>query len=170
MPLEKIGHLNAGMKHEVLDVVTNGQGVFVCVRANNEDEIKHTQYWMALAKGDPGPAGSKLDISDDGYWIKDGVKTNHKAQGPQGSAATTQAITSGQDLNSLTTNGPYYADHVATTHSPFNDSSRLSYMLTVSAYRQSVVQEAFDLSTASKWVRTNNGSQWTAWRELTQWN
>lgn len=185
--LDKLGNIEFH-NHNVLDVVTNGNGQFLVVRANDNEPVTDTQYYMALARGRDGRDGrdgkdgkdgkdgvagamQSIDISDDGYWIIGGQKTNHKVPEPKSPDTSTTEISSGQDLNGLTANGRYFGDRINVRDSPFNDSSGVAFMLTVTAFdNRQVLQELVDLSTASKWIRSSDGSIWTSWRSVTQWN
>lgn len=185
--LDKLGNIEFH-NHNVLDVVTNGNGQFLVVRANDNEPVTDTQYYMALARGRDGRDGrdgkdgkdgkdgvagavQSVDISDDGYWIIGGQKTNHKVPEPKSPDTSTTEISSGQDLNGLVTNGRYFGNHINVRDSPFNDSSGVAFMLTVTAFdNRQVLQELVDLSTASKWIRSSDGSIWTSWRSVTQWN
>lgn len=174
-----LGTFKLSNDYHTLDVVSNGMGQFLCVRANDEADITHTQYWMAIAQGKPGRDGKdgidgkspSIEISEDGTWVINGRKTTHNARGPAGSMGITSDLTASQDLNSLKTNGFYYGDKVATTNSPFDDSSKVGFTLQVIASTSgSAVQQVVDVATADSWVRSYDGSKWTDWRGITQWN
>lgn len=185
--LDKLGNIEFH-NHNVLDVVTNGNGQFLVVRANDNEPVTDTEYYMVLARGHDGKDGrdgkdgkdgkdgvagamQSIDISDDGYWIIGGQKTNHKVPEPKSPDTSTTELSSGQDLNSVVTNGRYFGNRINVRDSPFNDSSGVVFILTVTAFdNRQVLQELVDLSTASKWIRTSDGSIWTSWRSVTQWN
>lgn len=185
--INKIGNIEFH-NHNVLDVVTNGNGQFLVVRANNNEPITDTEYYMALAKGRDGKDGRDgrdgkdgkdgvagavptIEISSDGYWIVNGQKTSNKIPEPKVPKLDTTVISSNQDLNDLRENGSYFGDYLKVVNSPFSDSSTHTFILTVKAYDGSqTVQEIVDLTSADKWIRTYNGSSWTSWRAITQWD
>lgn len=168
-----------GDRADELDVITNGKGQFLCVRANSDEDINDTAYWMVISQGKPGRDGKdgvdgksvSLEVSDDGKWIINGHKTEQIARGPAGSMGVTSDITASQDLNSLRTNGFYYADHVTVHNSPFEDSSKVGFFLQVIASNGgNALQQLTDMASASVWIRTFDSKKWTDWRMITQWN
>lgn len=185
--LDKLGNIEFH-NHNTLDVVTNGKGQFLVVRANDNEPVDNVEYYMALARGKDGRDGrdgkdgkdgkdgiagavQSIDISDDGYWIIGGQKTDHKVPEPKAGGFTTTQILADQDLNDLVKNGAYFGNYVTVSNTPFSDGSKTIFMLNVTAFNdEQVVQEIVDLTSASKWIRTSNGSSWTSWRAITQWD
>lgn len=168
-----------GDRADELDVVTNGKGQFLCVRANSGEDVNNVAYWMALAQGPAGHDGKdgvdgksvSLEVSADGKWIINGHKTEQIARGPAGSMGTTSDITASQDLNSLVTNGFYFADTIETVNSPFDDTAKESFFLQVMASNGGkTMQQLTEISNASVWIRTYDGTKWSEWRMITQWN
>lgn len=127
------GEFQLNTNYHVLDIVSNGNRSYVCVRANDGEDVTDQEYWMLLAQGpqgiqgpkgdtgatgDRGPTGPqgiqgpKGDTGQTGPRGEQGIqgpKGPQGIQGPKGdpsSIATSNLSTA--DLNNVKSNGYYY--------------------------------------------------------------
>ena len=167
MSLKTIGNISFH-NHNVLDVVTNGMGHFLCVRANDNEDVHDTQYWMVIAKGQDGRDGTNADvsISDNGTWVINGKDTGKKIPIP---SFATQTFSDGTDLNTLITNGSYYGNLSNVKNGPADKSG--GFILRIAGTRGDGMQELVQTLDATTWVRSwHDSGTWADWRQVTQWN
>lgn len=165
--LQNLGNISFH-NHNVLDVVTNGMGHFLCVRANDNEDVHDTQYWMVIAKGRDGRDGTNADvsISDHDTWVINGKDTGKAIPIP---SFATKTISDNTDLNTLTTNGAYYGNLGNAKNGPSEQSG--SFILRVAGTKWDGMQELVKTPDATTWVRSwHDSGTWTDWRQITQWN
>ena len=138
------GEFQLNTDYHVLDIVSNGDRDYLCVRANDGEDVTDQEYWMLLAQGPQGPKGDP------------------------GSIATTNLSTA--DLNNVKSNGYYYTNGQTLTHSPVSGSVYADMIVISSASGTNGTQILHDTVTGDLYIRSwNNGSTWTAWRQTTLW-
>lgn len=172
MSLQTIGNISFH-NHNVLDVVTNGQGQFLCVRANDNEDVNDTQYYMVLARGRDGKDGkdgkdgtsADLSISDHNTWVINGKDTGKAIPIP---SFATKAISDGTDLNELKTNGSYYGSFPQVTNAPNGNAG--DFLLQIAGTSTGGMQQATSIDDGTSWIRTWKSGTWTDWRQITQWN
>lgn len=164
--LQNLGNISFH-NHNVLDVVTNGMGHFLCVRANDNEDVHDTQYWMVIAKGKDGKDGTNADvsISDNSTWVINGRDTGKSIPIP---SFATKAISDGTDLNELKTNGSYYGSFPQVTNAPNGNAG--DFLLQIAGTTTGGMQQATSIDDGTSWIRTWKSGTWTDWRQITQWN
>lgn len=169
-PINYRGEYNENETYHVLDVVYAGPNNVICVRANRGEDLNNPQYWAVIAKGEKAEAPAISINPANKHWIINGKDTGETAQGETGSDSYTNSIVSGQDLNSLDTNGTYAGILTKVSNSPWSDPSSMSFILEVKAFGNHVLQRATDLDSNEQWERTRSYSGWTDWRQTTKWS
>lgn len=170
--LQTIGNISFH-NHNVLDVVTNGSGQFLCVRANDNEDVHDTQYWMVIAKGRDGKDGkdgkdgtdADVSISDKGTWIINGKDTGKSVPIP---SFQTKTLSDGTDLNDVKANGSYYGSMDQAANAPSKDAG--GFIMQVAGTTDNGMQQVTKVDDGSTWIRTWKSGTWTDWRQATQWN
>ena len=139
------GEFQLNTDYHVLDIVSNGDRSYVCVRANDGEDVTDQEYWMLLAQG---PQGSK---------------------GDPGSIATTNLSTA--DLNNVKSNGYYYTNGQTLTNSPLSGSTYANMIVVASTTGSNGTQFLHDTYNNEFYARSwlSDGT-WTAWRRTTYWS
>lgn len=139
------GEFQLNTDYHVLDIVSNGDRSYVCVRANDGEDVTDQEYWMLLAQGPQGPKGDP------------------------GSIATTNLSTA--DLNNVKSNGYYYTNGQTLTHSPAPNSAYANIIVVASPTGTNGTQFLHDTDNNELYIRSwlSDGT-WTAWRRTTYWS
>lgn len=139
------GEFQLNTDYHVLDIVSNGDRSYVCVRANDGEDVTDQEYWMLLAQGPQGPKGDP------------------------GSIATTNLSTA--DLNNVKSNGYYYTNGQTLTNSPLSGSTYANMIVVASTTGTNGTQFLHDTYNNEFYVRSwlSDGT-WTAWRRTTYWS
>lgn len=139
------GEFQLNTDYHVLDIVSNGDRSYVCVRANDGEDVTDQEYWMLLAQGPQGPKGDP------------------------GSIATTNLSTA--DLNNVKSNGYYYTNGQTLTNSPLSGSTYANMIVVASTTGSNGTQFLHDTYNNEFYVRSwlSDGT-WTAWRQTTYWS
>lgn len=140
------GEFQLNTDYHVLDIVSNGNRSYVCVRANDGEDVTDQEYWMLLAQGPQGPKGDP------------------------GSIATTNLSTA--DLNNVKSNGYYYTNGQTLTNSPLSGLTYANMIVVTSTTGNNGTQLLHDTNNNEFYVRSwwNSGKSWTAWRQTTFWS
>ncbi len=189
------GEFQLNTDYHVLDIVSNGDRSYVCVRANDGEDVTDQEYWMLLAQGpqgiqgpkgdtgatgDRGPTGPqgiqgpKGDTGQTGPRGEQGIqgpKGPQGIQGPKGdpgSIATSNLSTA--DLNNVKSNGYYYTNGQTLTHSPLSGQTYANMIVVASTTGTNGTQFLHDTHNNELYVRSwlSDGT-WTAWRQTTLW-
>lgn len=139
------GEFQLNTDYHVLDIVSNGDRDYLCVRANDGEDVTDQEYWMLLAQGPQGPKGDP------------------------GSVATTNLSTA--DLNNVKSNGYYYTNGQTLTNSPLSGSTYANMIVVASTTGTNGTQFLHDTYNNEFYVRSwlSDGT-WTAWRRTTYWS
>lgn len=139
------GEFQLNTDYHVLDIVSNGDRSYVCVRANDGEDVTDQEYWMLLAQGPQGPKGDP------------------------GSIATTNLSTA--DLNNVKSNGYYYTNGQTLTNSPLSGSTYANIIVVASTTGSNGTQFLHDTYNNEFYARSwlSDGT-WTAWRRTTYWS
>lgn len=139
------GEFQLNTDYHVLDIVSNGDRDYLCVRANDGEDVTDQEYWMLLAQGPQGPKGDP------------------------GSIATTNLSTA--DLNNVKSNGYYYTNGQTLTNSPLSGSTYANIIVVASTTGSNGTQFLHDTYNNEFYVRSwlSDGT-WTAWRQTTYWS
>lgn len=138
------GEFQLNTDYHVLDIVSNGNRDYLCVRANDGEDVTDQEYWMLLAQGPQGPKGDP------------------------GSAATTNLSTA--DLNNVKSNGYYYTNGQTLTNSPLSGSTYANMIVVASTTGSNGTQFLHDTYNNEFYVRSwQSDGTWTAWRRTTYW-
>lgn len=139
------GEFQLNTDYHVLDIVSNGDRSYVCVRANDGENVTDQEYWMLLAQGPQGPKGDP------------------------GSIATTNLSTA--DLNNVKSNGYYYTNGQTLTNSPLSGATYANMIVVASTTGSNGTQFLHDTHNNEFYVRSwlSDGT-WTAWRQTTYWS
>jgi hypothetical protein len=138
------GEFQLNTDYHVLDIVSNGDRDYLCVRANDGEDVTDQEYWMLLAQGPQGPKGDP------------------------GSIATTNLSTA--DLNNVKSNGYYYANGQTLTNSPLSGSTYANMIVVASTTGSNGTQFLHDTHNNEFYVRSwQSDGTWTAWRRTTYW-
>ena len=139
------GEFQLNTDYHVLDIVSNGDRDYLCVRANDGEDVTDQEYWMLLAQG---PQGPKCD---------------------PGSIATTNLSTA--DLNNVKSNGYYYTNGQTLTNSPLSGATYANMIVVASTTGSNGTQFLHDTYNNEFYVRSwlSDGT-WTAWRRATYWS
>ena len=139
------GEFQLNTDYHVLDIVSNGDRSYVCVRANDGEDVTDQEYWMLLAQGPQGPKGDP------------------------GSIATTNLSTA--DLNNVKSNGYYYTNGQTLTNSPLSGATYANMIVVASTTGSNGTQFLHDTHNNEFYVRSwlSDGT-WTAWRRATYWS
>lgn len=138
------GEFQLNADYHVLDIVSNGDRSYVCVRANDGEDVTDQEYWMLLAQGPQGPKGDP------------------------GSIATTNLSTT--DLNDLKSNGYYYTNGQTLTHSPAPNSAYANIIVVASPTGTNGTQFLHDTDNNELYIRSwRSDGTWTDWRQTTLW-
>lgn len=139
------GEFQLNTDYHVLDIVSNGDRDYLCVRANDGEDVTDQEYWMLLAQGPQGPKGDP------------------------GSIATTNLSTA--DLNNVKSNGYYYTNGQTLTNSPLSGSTYANIIVVASTTGTNGTQFLHDTYNNEFYVRSwlSDGT-WTAWRRTTYWS
>ena len=78
------GEFQLNTNYHVLDIVSNGNRSYVCVRANDGEDVTDQEYWMLLAQGPQGIQGPKGDKGDTGQTGPRGEQGVQGIHGPKG--------------------------------------------------------------------------------------
>ena len=138
------GEFQLNTDYHVLDIVSNGDRDYLCVRANDGEDVTDQEYWMLLAQGPQGPKGDP------------------------GSIATTNLSTA--DLNNVKSNGYYYTNGQTLTNSPLSGATYANMIVVASTTGSNGTQFLHDTHNNEFYVRSwlSDGT-WTAWRQTTLW-
>lgn len=138
------GEFQLNTDYHVLDIVSNGDRDYLCVRANDGEDVTDQEYWMLLAQGPQGPKGDP------------------------GSVATTNLSTA--DLNNVKSNGYYYTNGQTLTNSPLSGSTYANMIVVASTTGSNGTQFLHDTHNNEFYVRSwQSDGTWTAWRRTTYW-
>lgn len=139
------GEFQLNTDYHVLDIVSNGDRDYLCVRANDGEDVTDQEYWMLLAQGPQGPKGDP------------------------GSIATTNLSTA--DLNNVKSNGYYYTNGQTLTNSPLSGATYANMIVVASTTGSNGTQFLHDTHNNEFYVRSwlSDGT-WTAWRRTTYWS
>lgn len=139
------GEFQLNTNYHVLDIVSNGDRDYLCVRANDGEDVTDQEYWMLLAQGPQGPKGDP------------------------GSIATTNLSTA--DLNNVKSNGYYYTNGQTLTNSPLSGATYANMIVVASTTGSNGTQFLHDTHNNEFYVRSwlSDGT-WTAWRRATYWS
>lgn len=138
------GEFQLNTDYHVLDIVSNGDRSYVCVRANDGEDVTDQEYWMLLAQGEQGPKGDS------------------------GSIATNSLNTA--DLNDLKSNGYYYTNGQTLAHSPAPNSAYANIIVVASPTGANGTQFLHDTDNNELYIRSwRSDGTWTAWRQTTLW-
>lgn len=139
------GEFQLNTDYHVLDIVSNGDRDYLCVRANDGEDVTDQEYWMLLAQGPQGPKGDP------------------------GSIATTNLSTA--DLNNVKSNGYYYTNGQTLTNSPLSGATCANMIVVASTTGSNGTQFLHDTHNNEFYVRSwlSDGT-WTAWRRATYWS
>ena len=139
------GEFQLNTDYHVLDIVSNGGRDYLCVRANDGEDVTDQEYWMLRAQGPQGPKGDP------------------------GSIATTNLSTA--DLNNVKSNGYYYTNGQTLTNSPLSGSTYANMIVVASTTGTNGTQFLHDTYNNEFYVRSwlSDGT-WTAWRRTTYWS
>lgn len=141
------GEFQLNTDYHVLDIVSNGDRSYVCVRANDGEDVTDQEYWMLLAQGPQGIQGPK---------------------GDPGSTATSNLSTA--DLNNVKSNGYYYTNGLTLMNSPVSSSAYAIMIVIASSEGYNGTQILHDTNANELYIRSwNNQNTWTAWRQTTLW-
>ena len=78
------GEFQLNTNYHVLDIVSNGNRSYVCVRANDGEDVTDQEYWMLLAQGPQGAQGPKGDTGATGPQGETGPRGATGPAGPTG--------------------------------------------------------------------------------------
>lgn len=190
------GEFQLNTNYHVLDIVSNGDRSYVCVRANDGEDVTDQEYWMLLAqgpqgiqgpkgdKGDTGqtgprgpqgiqgiqgPKGDKGDTGQTGPRGEQGVRGIQGPKGDPGSIATSNLSTA--DLNNVKSNGYYYTNGQTLTHSPVSSPAYAIMIVIASSEGYNGTQILHETNANELYIRSwNNQNTWTAWRRTTYWS
>ena len=139
------GEFQLNTDYHVLDIVSNGDRDYLCMRANDGEDVTDQEYWMLLAQGPQGPKGDP------------------------GSIATTNLSTA--DLNNVKSNGYYYTNGQTLTNSPLSGATCANMIVVASTTGSNGTQFLHDTHNNEFYVRSwlSDGT-WTAWRRATYWS
>lgn len=157
--------LTEGDKHAI--VITDGNGNYAIVKAENSAPIEDADYWGILARGKDGHSPS-VEINAVEHWVIDGVDTGHSSRGQAGSMANTQSLTGAVDLNAVTTAGFYELTSATVSNGP----DKMNDQFTLFVYGGSLTTQILHgVGKNEVWIRgkTSSGT-WSDWRMITQWN
>lgn len=165
------GEFQLNTNYHVLDIVSNGNRSYVCVRANDGEDVTDQEYWMLLAQGPQGIQGPKGDKGDTGQTGPRGEQGVQGIQGPKGdpgSIATTNLPSA--DLNNVKSNGYYYTGAQELTNSPLSGKTYANLIVVSSTTGNNGTQFLHDTTTNELYIRSwNTTNTWTAWRQTTLW-
>lgn len=165
------GEFQLNTNYHVLDIVSNGNRSYVCVRANDGEDVTDQEYWMLLAQGPQGiqgPKGDKGDTGQTGPRGEQGVRGIQGPKGDPGSIATSNLSTA--DLNNVKSNGYYYTNGQTLTHSPVSSPAYAIMIVIASSDGYNGMQILHDTNANELYIRSwNNQNTWTAWRQTTLW-
>lgn len=165
------GEFQLNTNYHVLDIVSNGNRSYVCVRANDGEDVTDQEYWMLLAQGPQGIQGPKGDKGDTGQTGPRGEQGVQGIQGPKGdpgSIATTNLPSA--DLNNVKSNGYYYTGAQELTNSPLSGKTYANLIVVTSTTGNNGTQFLHDTNTNELYIRSwFNTNSWTAWRQTTLW-
>ena len=164
------GEFQLNTDYHVLDIVSNGNRSYVCVRANDGEDVTDQEYWMLLAQGPQGiqgPQGPKGETGATGARGEQGIQG---PKGDPGSIATSNLSTA--DLNNVKSNGYYYTNGQTLTNSPLSGLTYANMIVVTSTTGNNGTQLLHDTNNNEFYVRSwwNSGKSWTAWRQTTFWS
>lgn len=165
------GEFQLNTDYHVLDIVSNGDRSYVCVRANDGEDVTDQEYWMLLAQGPQGiqgPQGPKGETGATGARGEQGIQGIQGPKGDPGSIATSNLSTA--DLNNVKSNGYYYTNGQTLTHSPLSGQTYANMIVVASTTGTNGTQFLHDTHNNEIYVRSwlSDGT-WTAWRQTTLW-
>lgn len=167
------GEFQLNTDYHVLDIVSNGDRSYVCVRANDGEDVTDQEYWMLLAQGPQGiqgPQGPKGETGAAGARGPQGVQGVQGPKGDPGSIATTNLPSA--NLNNVKSNGYYYTNGQTLTNSPLSGLTYANMIVVTSTTGNNGTQLLHDTNNNEFYVRSwwNSGKSWTAWRQTTFWS
>ena len=154
------GEFQLNTDYHVLDIVSNGDRSYVCVRANDGEDVTDQEYWMLLAQGPQGIQGPKGDKGDTGQTGPRGAQGIQGIQGPKGdpgSIATTNLPSA--DLNNVKSNGYYYTNGQTLTNSPLSGLTYANLIVVASTTGNNGTQILHDTNNNEFYVRSCGGIQ-----------
>lgn len=165
------GEFQLNTDYHVLDIVSNGNRSYVCVRANDGEDVTDQEYWMLLAQGPQGiqgPQGPKGETGATGARGEQGIQGIQGPKGDPGSIATSNLSTT--DLNNVKSNGYYYTAAQTLTHSPISGPAYANMIVIANTTGNNGTQILHDTNTNELYIRSwNSLNTWTAWRQTTLW-
>lgn len=164
------GEFQLNTNYHVLDIVSNGNRSYVCVRANDGEDVTDQEYWMLLAQGPQGIQGPKGDPGATGDRGPTGPQGIQGPKGDPGSIATTNLPSA--DLNNVKSNGYYYTNGQTLTNSPLSGLTYANLIVVASTTGNNGTQILHDTNNNEFYVRSwwNSSKSWTAWRQTTYWS
>ena len=164
------GEFQLNTNYHVLDIVSNGNRSYVCVRANDGEDVPDHESWLLL---EPGPQGIQGTYGPKGETGATGARGEQGIQGPKGdpgSIATSNLSTA--DLNNVKSNGYYYTNGQTLTNSPLSGLTYANMIVVTSTTGNNGTQLLHDTNNNEFYVRSwwNSGKSWTAWRQTTFWS
>ena len=167
------GEFQLNTDYHVLDIVSNGDRDYLCVRANDGEDVTDQEYWMLLAQGPQGiqgPQGPKGETGATGARGEQGIQGIQGPKGDPGSIATTDLPST--DLNNVKSNGYYYTNGQTLTNSPLSGLTYANMIVVTSTTGNNGTQLLHDTNNNEFYVRSwwNSGKSWTAWRQTAFWS
>lgn len=169
--------------YKKMDVVTNGHDAFLVLIDNRGHDLRNTEYFMALSKGDKGDPGINgksaydLAVEYEGFngTVKDFLNSLKGDKGDKGDPGQLNglvndiAIDKYPDANMLTAKSIYAIS--GTQKNLPKDNVMSSFMMVLaSADGETVTQLWFDPVNVELYVRAKTADTWSDWRWVTLWN
>lgn len=179
------GNFQLGDMYHTMDVVTFGGKEYFCIQANDFKEPGRTDYWALIGRGksayelalDNGYVGSEKKFVQDmvggkpDFELKDGhIYANGTDLGAFSSTVPTvksQAVTVGQNLDTITKEGNYYDNGVGILNLPSDAGT--NWVLEVIGQGTAIIQRLTSIASGDEYLRTYNGSTWSQWIKSTHW-
>lgn len=177
------GEYDPNKWYKRMDVVTDGNDNFLVLIDNKNHNLRNTEYFMALSKGEKGDSGTNgksaydLAVEYQGFngTVLDFLKSLVGPQGPKGDPGQINglvndvAIAEYPDADALVSKN-IYAINGKQKNLPRNDVESSFMLVLANNAGDTVTQLWFDPINVELYIRAKANDKWSDWRWITLWN
>ncbi len=159
--------------YKKMDVVTNGHDAFLVLIDNRGHNLRNTEYFMALSKGDKGDPGTNgksaydLAVEYEGFngTVKDFLNSLKGDKGDKGDPGQLNGL-----VNDIAIDKYPDANMLTAKNLPKDNVMSSFMMVLASTDGKTVTQLWFDPVNVELYVRAKTADTWSDWRWVTLWN
>ena len=166
-----------------MDVVTNGHDAFLVLIDNKGHDLRNTEYFMALSKGEKGDPGTNgksaydLAVEYEGFngTVKDFLNSLRGEKGEKGDPGQLNglvndlSVASYPDADAVISKNIYALDGTQ-KNLPRSDVTKSFMLVLANSTGDTVTQLWFDPVNIELYIRAKSNGKWSDWRWITLWN